>query len=168
MLHDPKKKGPLGLQAGEGTANLDLWKYRPRPSDPQAEAQQSSGEQLPHCPLHGVNIVHRLPDGCPLRHVNPFQGLLELKNEAWNQVGASRFEHLNEGLLGLDVVDMCERCAPTMLANKRIIYLQKKLHAAPQREREHFSPPNGDGLRQTSRPRIEIPPSLRRAQKAGR
>ncbi|MCZ6652962.1 MAG: hypothetical protein O7D91_08035 [Planctomycetota bacterium] len=156
MLHDPKKKGPLGLQAGEGTANLDLWKYRPRPSDPQAEAQQSSGEQLPHCPLHGLNIIHRLPDGCPLRHANPFEGLLQLKNAAWAQVRAPRFELLNEGLLGLDVVNTCERCVPAMLAKKRIIHLQKKLHAAPQGGRGHFSPPNGDGVALKPQIRVRI------------
>ena len=165
---EARKKCPAAVAATTGTKNLDLRKYRPRPSDPQAEVEQSAGEQPPHCPLHGVNIVHRLPGGCPLRHVNPFQSLLELKNEAWSQVGAPRFEHLNEGLLGLDVVNTCERCVPAMLANRRIRQLRQTQNTPPG-EHGHLPPPgNGDAHHQTPRPRIEIPPSVRRAQKAGR
>lgn len=146
---EARKKCPAAVAATTGTKNLDLCKYRPRPFEPQAEAQQSAGEQLPHCPLHGVNIVHRLPDGCPLRHANPFQRLLELKNAAWSQVGAPRFERLNEGLLGLDVVNICERCVPAMLANNRIKQLRQTQNTPPH---DHSPPPGGDG--RTSTPRI--------------
>lgn len=124
---------------------------------------------LPRCKLHDVRIVGSLPAECPLRHANPFQKLLELKNAAWAQVGAPRFELLNEGLLGLHVVEICEKCAPVLMSNRRITHLRNKIHTKTRSENGNLSSPgNGDAHHQTPRPRIEIPPSVRRSQKVGR
>lgn len=179
MLRQAHKVGPTSLAARSGTTSTnhknpsheDLCRQAQRPSH---EVQPQSQTSFPRCVLHNTNLVNCLPEGCPLRAANPLDELARLQDEAWRHVGYERFEFLEQGLRGLDVVKICSACVSTLMRDSwverlRAAHAQAGSQAQPTGEIGETRPPrNGDGVKQTSRPRIEIPPSVRRSQKAGR
>ena len=194
MFRQAHKVGPTSLEARSGTTSTNqedprheaLCRQAKRPSceiQPQSQAIHinpagTPGEgvptSFPRCVLHNTNLVNRFPEGCPLRAVNPLDELARFQDEAWRHVGSERYEFLEQGLKGLDVVRICGDCVSRLMRDSWVKHLRAvqapaEVQIQPTGERgKRALPRNGDAHQQAPRPRIEIPPSVRRSQKARR
>ena len=81
----------------------------------------SSYSCFPHCRLHGVRIVDRLPLRCPFRAPLANRAVEAIKDAAWQELASNRIDlDLTGGLIFLDRAEACERCIFENIAHPAI------------------------------------------------
>ncbi len=97
-----------------------LWGFNWR--DPQSPFVRRTSRHrrpstVPLCVLHGLRIVTRLPEGCPLSWDNCLEGLTALRDMAWTPGG-------NLSAL-LDRLGVCNQCVADLQSHPHVKTLRR-------------------------------------------
>lgn len=77
-------------------------------------------QPFPVCELHGVGIVTRFPDGCPLAERNPLAKIAEMNEAAWQLRGDSD----PKASAMFACADTCHRCVECKLRDPHVKMLR--------------------------------------------
>ena len=99
---------------------------RPRGHEEKNLTLGSIADRFPLCKLHGLRVVYRFPEGCPLGVVNPLDRILEIKRRGWGQVGDRTTDDHRGGLTLLEITDVCNACVDRLLPNRHVHYLRER------------------------------------------
>lgn len=85
-------------------------------------------DRFPVCKLHGLRVVYRFPDGCPLGVVNPLDRIGQIRGRGWAQLGDRATNDHRGGLTLLEIADVCISCADRLLGHRHAHYLRERAH----------------------------------------